>query len=37
VKPRGLTTRMVPDGKSSITLTFDFRDHALIGENGRPA
>jgi len=32
VTPRGLTTRMVPDGKSAITLTFDFHDHALIGE-----
>jgi len=32
VTPRGLTTGMVPDGKSAITLTFDFHDHALIGE-----
>ena len=32
VTPRGLTTRMVPDGKSVITLTFDFHDHALIAE-----
>jgi hypothetical protein len=28
VTPRGLTTRMVPDGKLGITLTFDFHDHA---------
>ena len=32
VTPRGLTTRMVPDAKSVITLTFDFHDHALIAE-----
>jgi hypothetical protein len=32
VTPRGLTTRVVPDGKSAIALTFDFHDHALIGE-----
>ena len=32
VTPRGLTTGMMPDGKSAITLTFDFHDHALIGE-----
>lgn len=32
VTPRGLTTSVVPDGKSAVTLTFDFHDHALIGE-----
>lgn len=32
VTPRGLTTGPVPDGNLSITLTFDLREHALIGE-----
>lgn len=32
VTPRGLTTGAVPDGKSAVTLTFDLREHALIGE-----
>ncbi len=32
VTPRGLTTAIVPDGRSAITLSFDFHDHALIGE-----
>jgi len=32
VTPRGLTTGMVPDGKTAITLIFDFHEHALIGE-----
>lgn len=31
VTPRGLTTGLVHDGAIAITLTFDFRDHALIG------
>lgn len=33
VHPRGLTTGPVPDGDSSITLTLDLHDHALIAEN----
>ncbi|MEO9338648.1 DUF5996 family protein [Mesorhizobium sp. SB112] len=33
VTPRGLTTGLVPDGEIGITLTFDFYDHVLIGEN----
>jgi hypothetical protein len=32
VTPRGLTTGMVHDGTTSIALTFDFHEHALIGE-----
>src|SRR5690606_2098445 len=32
VTPRGLTTGPTPDGESTVTLTFDFHDHALIGE-----
>lgn len=32
VTSRGLTTRAVPDGKTAITLTFDFHEHALVGE-----
>lgn len=32
VTPRGLTTDAVPDGASAVTLTFDFQEHALIGE-----
>lgn len=32
VTPRGLTTGVVPDGKATIALTFDFHEHALIGE-----
>lgn len=32
VTPRGLTTGAVPDGAAAITLTFDFQDHALLGE-----
>lgn len=32
VTPRGLTTGPVPDGTSGITLTFDLREHALVGE-----
>lgn len=33
VTSRGLSTGPVADGDSAITLTFDFRDHALIGES----
>jgi hypothetical protein len=32
VTPRGLTTGPVPDDNLPITLTFDLREHALIGE-----
>lgn len=32
VTPRGLTTGTVPDGEGAVALTFDFREHALIGE-----
>ena len=32
VTPRGLTTGAVPDGDLAVTLTFDFHEHALIGE-----
>lgn len=32
VTPRGLTTGPIPDGNLPLTLTFDFREHALIGE-----
>jgi hypothetical protein len=32
VTPRGLTTGPIPDGNLPITLTFDFYDHAVIGE-----
>ncbi|MEG3191578.1 DUF5996 family protein [Lysobacter sp. D1-1-M9] len=32
VTPRGLTTGAIPDCGAAVTLTFDFRDHALIGE-----
>lgn len=32
VTPTGLTTGVVPDGKSAISLSFDFRDHVLVGE-----
>jgi len=32
VTPRGLSTGPVPDGDGALTLTFDFRDHALVGE-----
>jgi hypothetical protein len=32
VTPRGLTTGPVPDGNLAITLTFDLRDHVLVGE-----
>lgn len=32
VTPRGLTTGTVPDGDVAVTLTFDFHEHALIGE-----
>ena len=33
VTSRGLTTGPVPDGGKPITLTFDFWDHALVGES----
>jgi hypothetical protein len=33
VTPRGLTTGPVPHGNTSITLTFDLHEHALIGES----
>lgn len=33
VTPRGLTTGPVVDGEGGITLTFDFREHALVGES----
>ncbi len=32
VTPRGLTTGAVPDGKRAITLSFDLREHVLVGE-----
>ena len=32
VTPRGLTTGPVPAGEGAMTLTFDLREHALIGE-----
>lgn len=32
VTPRGLTTGPVPDGATDISLSFDLRDHVLIGE-----
>lgn len=32
VTPRGLTTGPVPDDKGAITLSFDFHEHALVGE-----
>lgn len=32
VTPRGLTTGPVSDGGSTVILTFDLHDHALIGE-----
>ena len=32
VTPRGLTTGAVSDGKKAITLSFDFREHILVGE-----
>lgn len=32
ITPRGLTTGPIPDGNLLITLTFDLREHALIGE-----
>ncbi|MGY1424763.1 DUF5996 family protein [Lysobacter sp. A289] len=32
VTPRGLTTGAVPDGEGDLTLTFDFHEHALVGE-----
>ena len=32
VTPRGLTTGIVPDADLPVTLTFDLRSHALIGE-----
>ena len=32
VTPRGLTTGMVHGGKAAMSLTFDLREHALIGE-----
>lgn len=32
VTPRGLTTGLVPDGERAVALTFDLREHALIGE-----
>jgi len=32
VTPRGLTTGPVPDGNSAVTLTFDLREHVLVGE-----
>ncbi|NIJ25239.1 DUF5996 family protein [Sphingomonas japonica] len=32
VTPRGLTTGMVSDGGLALTLTFDLREHALVGE-----
>ena len=35
VTPRGLTTGPVPDGEGAVTLTFDFREHALVGETGQ--
>lgn len=35
VTPRGLSTGSVADGDGAITLTFDFREHALVGESTR--
>jgi hypothetical protein len=32
VTPRGLTTGVVPDGMRAITLSFDLREHVLVGE-----
>ena len=32
VTPRGLTTGVVPDDEGGVTLTFDFHEHALVGE-----
>lgn len=32
VTPRGLTTGPVPDCDAGVTLTFDLREHALVGE-----
>ena len=32
VTPRGLTTGVVPDGGAAVTLTFDLREHLLVGE-----
>lgn len=32
VTPRGLTTGSVPDAEAHLTLTFDFQEHALVGE-----
>lgn len=32
VTPRGLTTGTVPDGKAAVALTFDLREHVLVGE-----
>ncbi|WP_300381249.1 DUF5996 family protein [Henriciella sp.] len=33
VTPRGITTGPVPDGNNSITLTFDLKEHRLVGES----
>jgi hypothetical protein len=32
VTPRGLTTGVVHDGSTAVTLTFDLREHLLVGE-----
>lgn len=32
VTPSGLTTGMIPDGETAISLNFDLRKHVLIGE-----
>jgi Family of unknown function (DUF5996) len=32
VTPRGLTTGPVPDGETTISLSFDLREHVLVGE-----
>lgn len=32
VTPRGLTTGAVPDGETAISLSFDLREHVLVGE-----
>jgi hypothetical protein len=32
VTPRGLTTGPVPDGETAISLSFDLREHVLVGE-----
>lgn len=32
ITPRGLTTGVVPDDEGGVTLTFDFHEHALVGE-----